>query len=759
MPTARDALSAPAAPACVRIDDFASWSYVNSVRVAPDGARLVYSVITPDLAGNRYANDLWVMDVPAGTRRRLTSSGKEGRFDFMDDGSVLFVSRRAAPASDAPTPAWPCADGAAAPSQAALAGAAYEKTADVLADDPACGCDLYRIALDGGEATPYLHVPLALLDWRQLPEGRLLVRARELSDAAAPYAALEDIPFCENGGAYTSGLRWGLYVVEPPDGAWDAAGFAAPRATVRRLTDADESVDSYALSSDRSCVYLASSVYRNTMPLINELSAIDLATGERSWRVSDPRAAAADPASVPPRLSYALVEELDPATLAVLGSDLALHGINTDPQVYLLDAATGTGMRRVSGDDFDVDFYNHITSDARQGGGQVSLAAGGRLLFAHVDGEASHLSAIDACGAVHLLVGGPGSLDSFDTLDGRTLYYVAMRPDKLPELYTRTVGDPAGETCLTDFSAALGGRAIASCEQFSFESNGSELHGFVVPPAGYDPAAPAGTYPAILWVHGGPKCVMGDVLHHEIQFLSSLGYFVFYTNPHGSGGRGMEYAASIFGRYGSIDFDDLMTFTDEVLRRYPAIDPARVAEMGGSYGGFMTNWIIGHTDRFACCVSQRSISNWISMFGTSDIGYYFADDQTFGWPWNEDESLFNATGRANGVHTGDALREGAMRVGRMWDQSPLKYADKVTTPTLFLHADADYRCPLEQGMQMYTALRLHGVPTRLTVFKGENHDLSRSGKPQARIRRLAEIAHWCARWLKGDERGEAVLRA
>jgi dipeptidyl aminopeptidase/acylaminoacyl peptidase len=146
----------------------------------------------------------------------------------------------------------------------------------------------------------------------------------------------------------------------------------------------------------------------------------------------------------------------------------------------------------------------------------------------------------------------------------------------------------------------------------------------------------------------------------------------------------------------------------------------------------MTNWIIGHTDRFCCCNSQRSIGNWVSMFGVSDIGYYFADDQTCGWPWGNVEA--------------------------MWDQSPLKYADRAKTPTLFLHADCDYRCPLEQGLQMYTALKVHDVPARLVVFKGENHELSRSGKPQARVRRLAEIANWYGVWLKGDPEGEPSLR-
>lgn len=167
-----------------------------------------------------------------------------------------------------------------------------------------------------------------------------------------------------------------------------------------------------------------------------------------------------------------------------------------------------------------------------------------------------------------------------------------------------------------------------------------------------------------------------------------------------------------------------MTFTDAVLDRYPALDPKRLGVLGGSYGGFMTNWIIGHTDRFAAANAQRSISNWISFYGVSDIGFYFAPDQTDANPWDSLEAC--------------------------WNQSPLKYARSVKTPTLFIHADHDLRCPLEQGLQMYTAIKEQGVDSRIVVFKEETHELSRSGRPKGRIKRLEEISRWFAHYLKGE---------
>ena len=200
-----------------------------------------------------------------------------------------------------------------------------------------------------------------------------------------------------------------------------------------------------------------------------------------------------------------------------------------------------------------------------------------------------------------------------------------------------------------------------------------------------------------------------------MQYWAGKGYFVFFCNPKGSDG-GDNAFADIRGGYGDVDYKNLMAFADAVLAAYPAIDPKQVCETGGSYGGFMTNWIIGHTDRFCACASQRSISNWLSFCGVSDIGSYFAPDQTAGDLYDDPAAL--------------------------WAQSPLKYAKNVKTPTLFIHSDEDYRCPLEQGLQMFSALIDRGVPARLCLFHGENHELSRSGKPLHRLRRLKEITDW-----------------
>jgi len=239
-----------------------------------------------------------------------------------------------------------------------------------------------------------------------------------------------------------------------------------------------------------------------------------------------------------------------------------------------------------------------------------------------------------------------------------------------------------------------------------------DIDGWVLKPIGFDANK---KYPAILDIHGGPKTAYGIVYYHEMQYWASKGYFVMYCNPRGSDGKGNQFA-DLRHQFGGIDYQDIMAFVDLVLETYPSIDPQRLGVTGGSYGGYMTNWIIGQTDRFKAAATQRSISNWISEVGVSDYGIDFPIEQEFG-----------------------DVRNCA---GELWGMSPLKFVNNAKTPTLFIHSTEDYRCPVPEALQLYTALTCNGVETRMCLFKGENHELSRSGKPTHRIRRLQEITDW-----------------
>ena len=253
--------------------------------------------------------------------------------------------------------------------------------------------------------------------------------------------------------------------------------------------------------------------------------------------------------------------------------------------------------------------------------------------------------------------------------------------------------------------------AVSQPERFWFKSvKDWDIQGWYVPPV--DKKA---DHPAILYIHGGPQVSYGETFFHEMQVLASRGYGVILLNPRGGSGYGQEFVASILDNYGDEDYQDLMNGTDVVLEKNPEIDKEQVYVVGGSYGGFMTNWIVTHTDRFKAAVTQRSISNWLSFYGTSDIGPSFVEFQ---------------------------LGRDLSDVKGLWQMSPLAHAENAKTPLLVIHGEDDLRCPLEQGQQMYIAMKKHRVDTRFVIFPQANHGLSRDGLPNLRIERLEEIQNW-----------------
>ncbi|MDE1549620.1 S9 family peptidase [Jeotgalibaca sp. YN-L-12] len=253
--------------------------------------------------------------------------------------------------------------------------------------------------------------------------------------------------------------------------------------------------------------------------------------------------------------------------------------------------------------------------------------------------------------------------------------------------------------------------AVVEPEMFWYKgADDWDIQGWYVAPLEKKPK-----HPAILYIHGGPQVAYGESFFHEMQVLAAQGYGVIMLNPRGGNGYGQEFVASILGDYGHNDYEDLMLGTTYVLNEHPEIDQNHVYVMGGSYGGFMTNWIVGHTDRFRAAISQRSISNWISFYGTSDIGAFFVEFQ---------------------------LQRDLRDVEGLWNLSPLKYAENATTPILLMHSEQDLRCPMEQAEQFYVAMKKNKVETKLITFPQSSHGLSRNGLPNLRMKRFDAILDW-----------------
>ena len=250
--------------------------------------------------------------------------------------------------------------------------------------------------------------------------------------------------------------------------------------------------------------------------------------------------------------------------------------------------------------------------------------------------------------------------------------------------------------------------------------DGNRLQGWILKPPGFDPEA---TYPSILEIHGGPLVQYGNFFMHEFYYLAAHGFVVYFSNPRGGQGYGEKHARAIWGCWGTKDYDDLMTWTDHVAG-LPFIDSGRMGVTGGSYGGFMTNWIIGHTGRFRAAVTQRSVSNMSSMWGSSDYNWIFQQELGDKPPWED--------------------------IDNYWEQSPMKYIGNAKTPTLVIHSEKDFRCAYEQGEQVFVALRRLGIETELILFPDEPHGLSRGGRTDRRIARLNHILRWFDRYLKSE---------
>jgi dipeptidyl aminopeptidase/acylaminoacyl peptidase len=300
------------------------------------------------------------------------------------------------------------------------------------------------------------------------------------------------------------------------------------------------------------------------------------------------------------------------------------------------------------------------------------------------------------------------------TINGDDLAVVAVSKSDHPgDIYSLeiTTGDLKRLTNVNE--KILEEISLSPVESFYFESEGGlNVQGWLMYPANFDPES---KYPLILEVHGGPHAMYGNSYMHEFQMLAAQGYAVLFTNPRGSHGYGQEFVNAVRGDYGGNDYNDLMNAVDFALEKYPFLDRDRTGVTGGSYGGFMTNWIVGHTDRFKAAVTQRSISNWISFYGVSDIGYYFTE-------WQIQSDLSD--------------------IETLWKHSPLAYADQMKTPLLILHSEKDYRCPIEQAEQLFVALKRQNKTTKFLRFPEANHELSRSGHPKLRLERLNAIAEW-----------------
>ena len=648
----------------IEIRDLLDYRFLHSL--AWSGRHALCIQTQMDEKSNQYHSNLMELDLSTMTVKPLTTDGRLSSFVFEDEQTVLFAACRKK--EDEPE-------------------AGQKKTV------------IYRLALTGGEARKAWEVPFDVREMRPIP-GTMLVVLKVLENLAESdptfaraglaedekdYVILHEVPFVANGAGFVDGERQALIL-------WDWKHGQSQRLT-------PEGFDCAHFAVGGMHIYYSGNVWRDVCPKTAGCYDYDVVSGNTQVCVAPGRLRIGD-----------LVA--DDHQLIFLATDMMPYGNGTSYDFYRYDLQTGQTVRTAG---FEYSIGSCVNSDARYGGGTTILLNEDTVYFTATVGYQTELFSLKA-GKIEKAVPFQGAVSGF-AITPEGFLITAMEPGKLQEIYfTDRQGSVMRHSDIS--SVCLRDKAVQPCEYAGFiNRSGVQIDGWLIRPVNYDPTR---QYPAILDIHGGPRTAYGELFFHEMQVWASQGYFVFFCNHRGSDGYGDEFA-DLRLKYGTIDYDDIMDFTDHILKENPQIDPQRLGVTGGSYGGYMTNWIIGHTDRFAAAASQRSIVNWISDYGTSGISY---DDD---------------------LHSGGKPWDG---MEKMWDHSPLKFIGACTTPTLLIHSFEDYTCAVSQAMELFTALKMLGVETRACLFKGENHNLSRSGKPRHRFKRLSEITEWMNSHLK-----------
>jgi len=657
----------------VKLDDFLKYKFISNFLFSPNGETGAFVVHESDLEENKYNSNIWTIDRKTKKIKKLTSLNEEKSFIWLDNNIIIFRANR-------------------------------DKKIQKKVSEGETWTSFYQIDISGGEAQKFVDIPMNVSQIKPITKSLFVIVAQYdnynpiINDLAGEkrteaikkqkedkdYEVLDEIPFWYNGAGFTNQKRDRIYL------------FDMEKNTITPVTGTHTYLEYFTFNNEN--ILYVSTEFKDKLKQTCGIFQYNIKTKKNKVLLPDKK------------YMVQFAEYINNDTIICAISEGKNHGLNENSNFYLIKNGKLSLLK-----EHDTWMANTVGTDCRYGGGKPYKVYNGKLYFLSTVGKSSFLNSIDEKGNEIVYSKDHGSVDDYDVYSG-DIFFIGLRGNKLQEIYNI---NKTGEKQLTKFNEDfIKDKYIAKPKRITFKNDDFDIEGWVLEPINYDKNK---KYPGILDIHGGPKTAYGEIYFHEMQLWASMGYFVFFCNPRGSDGRGNSFA-DIRGKYGTIDYDDLMKFTDIVLKKYPQIDEKRVGVTGGSYGGFMTNWIIGHTHRFKCAASQRSIANWISKFGTTDIGYYFNADQNLSTPWQDHDKL--------------------------WWHSPMKYADNAKTPTLFIHSEQDYRCWLPEGIQMFTSLKYHGVDARLCMFRDESHELSRSGKPKHRIRRLEEITNWFEKYLK-----------
>ncbi|MEP7137557.1 MAG: S9 family peptidase [Chloroflexota bacterium] len=662
----------------ITLEDLYRMQVLSSVRSAPDGEHVVYTLQRVDRETESKYSNLWIVPTSLGGEARQFTYGDQNDVlpRWSPDGSqIAFLSKRSA----------------------------KEKTPQI-----------YLIPFSGGEARKLTSIDGEVRELQWSPDGKKLLCAVRKTDQAelereqdeqkkklGVVARHYDRLFYKlDGEGYLPHERTHLWLIDVRTGK------------AKQLTDHaiwDEFNATFS-PDGKSIAFFSNHASDPDL----DLYAIDLfilsADGGEPRKIKTP-AGSKHLASFSP----------DGKLIAYIGTEG--KGLDYRNECLWVVPADGSKSAKNLTEKFDFEVSGMVINDfgtpetmapvwSNSGKTiyfQVGMHGSSMLKSIGVDGE----NLRDVVGE-----GGMVSGFSFDKAQTKVAYHYGQMDDP-GQVHVREV--ESGTTrILTRINREVLDRSdLSKVEEVWFKGpDKNPLQGWIMKPPSFNPRK---KYPSILYIHGGPLTQYGKLFMHEFEVLAAQGYVVCFCNPRGGKGYGEEHAGAIWGAWGSADYDDLMAWTDYV-EKLPYIDSERMGVTGGSYGGYMTLWIIGHTKRFQAAITDRCVSNFVSEWGSSDMNWTFEYEVEAEPPYKDFK--------------------------KWWDMSPMKYIGNAKTPTLVQHYENDLRCPIEQGEQVFVALKRLGVDTEFVRYPDEFHGMSRTGRTDRRIERIKHILRWFDKYLK-----------
>jgi len=659
----------------ITLDDLYRMQVLANVRISPDGEHVIYTLQRVDRETESKYSNLWVAPTAGGEVRQFTQGDQPDVMPrWSHDGSqIAFLSKRNA----------------------------KEKTPQI-----------YLIAFSGGEAHKLTSIDGEIREMQWSPDGRKLLCAIRKTDSdqlnqseqqkkLGVVARHYDRLFYKlDGEGYLPHERTHLWLI-------DARTGKAKQLTDHAIWDEFNPTFSPDGKTIAFCSNHASDP--DLDPYAVDLFVISADGGE-------PRKLKA------PEGSKKLASfSPDGKFIAYLGIDG--KGLDYRNECLWIAPADGSKSAKnlIEKYDFEVsgmvinDFGTPETmppvwsNDGKRVYFQVGMHGSSLLKSIALDGEDLR----DVVGE-----GGMVSGFSFDKMQSKVAYHFGQMDDP-GQVYVREVESGTTRILTRINREVLDRSEMSKVEEVWFRgSDKNFLQGWIMKPPSFNPRK---KYPSILYIHGGPLTQYGKLFFHEFEVLAANGYVVYFCNPRGGKGYGEEHAAAIWGAWGTADYDDLMAWTD-YMEKQPYIDRERMGVTGGSYGGYMTLWIIGHTKRFQAAITDRCVSNFISEWGSSDLNWTFEYEVEAEPPYKDFK--------------------------KWWDLSPMKYIGNAKTPTLVQHYENDLRCPIEQGEQVFVALKRLDVDTEFVRYPDEFHGMSRTGRTDRRVERIKHILRWFDKYLK-----------